>query len=1298
MLPLNVTSADDRGEPPAIVQPPEHWVDPRPVTGDPTGLAFEVTGATSRRAGVMRMLPSLATDPAAATSLRRQLRLVDRFAASGHVVCPLAVLLDRQPARVVMPRIDATPFEQISRWSGQQRLRLAAGLIHWVQTATAAGLMWHGEASGAADWGRHLFLQLGGNSGGGDSGGGDSGGGDSGGNGPVGFHLDYFHRWFEPGGDAGSPHCLAVPSATADCRAVIEVCETLLSPLLDAELEVVGWSAQQRAGLRQVLRLNPEDRLPEDRLSRLAQTLQPWIAGGAIATAIATADSVETQLSPPQATSCLDESCLDESCFDETTGADTAPTQAALEGTIGAGQDRLSMEFGDTQDSSEATGAPTSTSTSTSTSAPTSVSATGGSGWRDDADMPAIGQMLGRFRIDRKIGQGGMGVVYAGTDLSTDEPVAIKVLRAHPTAMDKAVRRFNKEARLLAEVQNNYVTRLFDTGIDGIHHYLAMEFIVGTDLKTWLKPRLPLPQEDALAILADVARALVDAHVRGIIHRDIKPENILMATKSPAVREADGQRNDYHVKLTDFGIARHVDQSASMEMTRAGAIIGTPTYMSPEQCQAGKDVGPTADVYSLGVLLFLMVTGRPPYKAGDTMRLAAMHCFDPVPDPRKINRQIGDPVAALITEMMSKDAAERPANAAVVAQRIDRMIRGESSDIESHPRPPSIDRSKLWERTFEWDLQSSSSELWPHVSNTERLNRAVGLQAVDYETEKGSDGVLRRIASFKLGGLKIAWIEHPFEWIEGQRMGVLREFQSGPMKWFISTVDLIKKPGGGTHLVHKVQIESHGTLGRVVSTIEAGWKGGRALDRVYRRIDQSIVAARRLAAIDPEGDPFETAERLSDVQSRRINQKLDAMLAAGVDVDAAERIADFARVAPPQSLAQVRPLTLAGQIDLPPQHVVDAMLVAASVGLFDLRWDILCPTCRVPAATRLTLDQIDHHTECEACDTSFRTDVAEAIELVFRVHPEVRTVDDAKYCIGGPVHSPHVVSQLRVAAGEPLSINVSLDAGDYSLRTRSMARPMSIRVVDGLAPSQLDLPLTVLADAATATLRSGQCVVQLTNDTETEQLVRLERSIARKNVITAAAATALPRFRELFPEQTFDQHRPVETQNLTFVAVTLDDLDSLYADQSETDAYRQIQHSIELMTGLINDRHGAVVKTNQDGLLATFSQVTDAVTAAEKIHAQACLPMTVGVHRGQALATTQNGRLDYFGRTPRLAVSLSERSIDAVLLSDTVFTDPGVIAGSGNQHGVQQIDDQMVQRRVPVKEARGDDFPSRARS
>src|SRR5262249_5553372 len=139
-----------------------------------------------------------------------------------------------------------------------------------------------------------------------------------------------------------------------------------------------------------------------------------------------------------------------------------------------------------------------------------------------------------------------------------------------------------------------------------------------------------------------------------------------------------------------------------------------------------------------------------------------------------------------------------------------------------------------------WDLEASPRQLWPYVSNTDRLNRAVGLPAVHFTTVPTEHGV-RRLAQVRKLGLQVAWEEFPFEWVEGRRMGVLREFSQGPFKWFVSVTELLPRAGGGTTLTHQVRIEPNGLLGRTAAAVEIGVKGRRGLDRVYRRIDAALT-------------------------------------------------------------------------------------------------------------------------------------------------------------------------------------------------------------------------------------------------------------------------------------------------------------------------------------------------------------------------------------------------------------------------------------------------------------------------
>jgi serine/threonine protein kinase len=640
--------------------------------------------------------------------------------------------------------------------------------------------------------------------------------------------------------------------------------------------------------------------------------------------------------------------------------------------------------------------------------------------------QPSIPESLGRYELKAKIGQGGMGAVYRAVDQSNDQVVALKVLKPGGNDVGQAVRRFHKEARLLQDVKNKHVTALIDVGQDQGFHYLAMEFIDGIDLKRWLVDRGPIPETDALKIAADMARALVEAHSRQVVHRDIKPENVLLKRGGDHDwTAADGETSDltslpisdFTIKLTDFGIARHVSQTDSMEVTRAGTILGTPRYMSPEQCDA-RDVGPPADVYSLGITLFQLLTGKVPFDSKDFMEIASMHRFASPPDIQKRVPEISDATVRIVNRALAKDPEQRYGDAGQLLQELTEVLRGDSSNWQTHPKLPKHDASRLWEKTVHWKLVSPPDELWPLVSNTERLNEAIGLPAVTYRTEKDPKLGLRKFGTFTVSGIKVSWEEHPFEWIEGQRMGVLREYEAGPLRWFMSVVTLQAAAGGGTELSHQIRMEPRNVLGRVLTKIEADWKGFNNLNRVYLRMDRSIQARRENdSALVPNPtedrqpaselidhvshsiDPFSKVKSLSRASLQRIEQRIDATIGKGAAETAATRLGKALTHWASQELSHLRPLAMAERLKVNGQEMVDACLIAATEGLLNLQWDVLCPTCRVTASSKSALSQIDTHTHCEACDFDFKSNLSDAIELVFRAHPEIRSVNDGQYCI-----------------------------------------------------------------------------------------------------------------------------------------------------------------------------------------------------------------------------------------------------------------------------------------------------------
>ncbi len=888
----------------------------------------------------------------------------------------------------------------------------------------------------------------------------------------------------------------------------------------------------------------------------------------------------------------------------------------------------------------------------------------GESGFRE----PAVGDRLGRFEIEAKLGEGGMGAVFRAADLSSGQPVAIKVLSQQAMLRGNAVQRFQKEARLLASVNNPYVTNLIEVNDEGGQPYLVLEYVDGIDVGRLLEHRgatrgeRTVPEHAALSIAADVARALVDAHRHEIVHRDIKPDNIMLVD----ARLGDDQADDLstlRAKLTDFGIARHVDQSQSLALTVAGGMIGTPVYMAPEQCRGGGDAGPPADVYALGITLFEMLTGRTPFIADDPMKLVGMHCFEPAPLVRRINPLVSEAAERLIDKCLQKHPSDRYADATHLLRELDGLLRGEATSVAVRPMLPVHDATSVVGNVMTWELRSPPEQVWPYVSNTERLNRAIGLPPVEYRVERDPQGGVRRWGTVRLAGLAMSWEEHPFEWVEGRRMSVLREFTGGPFRWFVSTVTLARSPEGGTTLRHEVRILPRGVFGRWVAKLETGAKCRRSLDRVYTRIDQTLRAQQQSSA-----DAFEAPARLDHKQRDRLAKRGASLAARGLEPLLVDRLCQFLAESPAQEAARIRPVALADRLRLDEQEVIDACLLAAKEGLLQMQWDILCPTCRVAADSKESMKKLAAHAHCEACDVDFRSDLAGAVELVFRVHPDLRDTSIGRYCVGGPWHAPHVVAQLRLEPHERCELELEFSSGDYLLRGPRLPDAVPIRVQAIGAPSQHTFALAASTDPKrSVTLRNGMQLLTIENGFDVQQIVRIEKTIPRGDVITAARAAALPRFRELFPGEVLDAGQAVASDLVTLLTTAIPEIDSLYAKDGDADAYALVESHLRTLETAIRAGRGEVVKVVGEGVIAAFGDTHDAVETAFALDAAlaaepltANLTLAICVHQGPAIVTTANGRLDYFGAATRQALALPAAAGAGVTLTEAVAADPRI--------------------------------------
>lgn len=286
-----------------------------------------------------------------------------------------------------------------------------------------------------------------------------------------------------------------------------------------------------------------------------------------------------------------------------------------------------------------------------------------------------IDQRIGKYRVVRKLGEGGMGSVFEAVHVEIGQKAAVKLLKPELSSEPKHVQRFFDEAKLLSMVSNPGLIKIydFDRTPEG-QVYIVMELLEGETLWSRFEKReqsdanAGLPPLEVARVVRQVASALAAVHQRGIIHRDLKPENIFVVKDSEAVA---GER----AKILDFGIARLEDPSGEGRRTTAGVAIGTPTYMSPEQCEGSATITDRVDVYSLGVMSYELLTGAPPFTSDSMAAVLRMHI---VRTPPALPPSIPTELAQLVMQMLAKEPKERP-SMTEVAQRLEVLFGGRAS-------------------------------------------------------------------------------------------------------------------------------------------------------------------------------------------------------------------------------------------------------------------------------------------------------------------------------------------------------------------------------------------------------------------------------------------------------------------------------------------------------------------------------------------------------------------------------------------------------------------------------------------
>jgi serine/threonine protein kinase len=306
-----------------------------------------------------------------------------------------------------------------------------------------------------------------------------------------------------------------------------------------------------------------------------------------------------------------------------------------------------------------------------------------------------LGQVFAdRYRVDALIGAGGMGQVFRARDTREHRDLALKVL--HSSREDDADRteRFKREIGILSRIKHPAVPAIMDFGLHESELFFVSELVDGTDLKTEIKRRGPWNPVDAAALAAGVAEALAVAHSLGVVHRDVKPSNIMVA-------------RDGAVKLLDFGLARGVGIDVTT-LTRTGTIVGTPSYMSPEQFDT-HGVDERSDIYSLGVVLFEMLTGKLPFTGQTPVAIAIKHKIEPARPPRALRSELPAWIDRVVVRCLEKDPAHRFATAADLCAEL-RRSRGAGPHTRRLPSGDAVIEDDSGSTSFALVLSSASEK------------------------------------------------------------------------------------------------------------------------------------------------------------------------------------------------------------------------------------------------------------------------------------------------------------------------------------------------------------------------------------------------------------------------------------------------------------------------------------------------------------------------------------------------------------------------------------------------------------
>jgi adenylate cyclase len=554
-------------------------------------------------------------------------------------------------------------------------------------------------------------------------------------------------------------------------------------------------------------------------------------------------------------------------------------------------------------------------------------------------------------------------------------------------------------------------------------------------------------------------------------------------------------------------------------------------------------------------------------------------------------------------------------------------------------------------------MASAPADVWPLITDTDRSNRLLlGRPAVYKPIEKGTKSSARFVAETSAAGFAMSYEEAPFEWTLNKSFSVYRKMRSGFLKAYTFGITLEPTDAGGTEATVRLELEPRHWMLRPILEIQA-----RRVVSGMARLSDQIDAHLRDNAPSPFVQPASpaNAERLAYAEKELGKRDLDKKVVAVV--------IELLRGGADADLVRIRPFELADQHGVDQRETLRVFLHAVTAGVVDLRWALVCPSCRTASDQVSSLSEIGAAGHCQMCDISYGIELDRAVEATFRPHESVRIVEDRMFCIGGPWRTPHVIVQANLGAKTARTLEAPAEKGRYRLFGRGGAVASLEVEADGPAETSAKLLADSVAPGELHVAPGGK--VHVENSTDEPLHVKIERLGYASLAATAHFVTTMSEFRRLFSKDLLKPSTPLKVGHCAILFSDLTGSTALYTKAGDAAAFRLVDDHFDVLRKAIDESNGTVVKTMGDAIMAAFLEPRACVRAAiaclrgfeafRKQHPNgADTGLKLGLFSGPCYVVTANDTIDYFGQTVNCAARVQHLAESGeIVFEESVYDD-----------------------------------------